>query len=311
MRIEYHRTLIADRVRNEAFHRALQAHIVPGKTIVADIGAGTGLIGVLAAKLGAREVYLYEVAEVAGVAEAVIRANGVANCHLFPCHSTEMVDPPRADLIVSETLGNYALEENIIATLSDARKRHMKRGGVIVPSSVVQFVAPVVSPRIHQELTVWRGTGLNIDLSAAEQLSLNNIYVRSFTANELFETGRSAVMWDRLDLKSTTSSRRAGTAAWQFSKATEVFGFALWWEATLTAGVSLSTAPGSPVTHWEQLYLPLLAPMSVERGQTIEVKIRSQSSEAAGTHLAWSAARRHDGKVLEKQDLDLDRGYLP
>ena len=49
MRIEYHRTLLADRVRNAAFHAALQRVIVAGKTKVADIGAGTGFLGFMAA----------------------------------------------------------------------------------------------------------------------------------------------------------------------------------------------------------------------------------------------------------------------
>ncbi len=118
MRIEYHRTLIADKVRNEAFYKALKAVIVPGKTVVADIGAGTGLLGLMASKLGAKEVYLFETAEVAGVAAKILKANGAKNCHLFPCHSTEFQDPPRADVVVSETLGNYAFEENMIDTLS-------------------------------------------------------------------------------------------------------------------------------------------------------------------------------------------------
>ena len=56
MRIEYHRTLLADRVRNAAFHAALQRVIVAGKTTVADIGAGTGFLGFMAAKLGAARV---------------------------------------------------------------------------------------------------------------------------------------------------------------------------------------------------------------------------------------------------------------
>jgi predicted RNA methylase len=70
MRIEYHRTLIADHVRNKAFHEPLSRVIKPGETTVADIGAGTGLLGLMASKLGAREVMLYEAAEVAGVAAA-------------------------------------------------------------------------------------------------------------------------------------------------------------------------------------------------------------------------------------------------
>ena len=60
MRIEYHRTLLADRVRNAAFHEALRRVIVKGKTTVADIGAGTGFLGFLAAKLGAKRVDFYE-----------------------------------------------------------------------------------------------------------------------------------------------------------------------------------------------------------------------------------------------------------
>ena len=51
MRIEYHRTLIADRVRNQAFEGALRAVIEKGETTVADIGTGTGLLALMAAKL--------------------------------------------------------------------------------------------------------------------------------------------------------------------------------------------------------------------------------------------------------------------
>ena len=59
----------------------------------------------------------------AGVAAEILKANRARNCHLFPCHSTEMDDPPRVDVVVSETLGNYAFEEHIAETLNDARRR--------------------------------------------------------------------------------------------------------------------------------------------------------------------------------------------
>ena len=123
MRIEYHRTLIADRVRNRALMEALKKIIRKGETVVADIGAGTGLIGLMAARLGAKEVHLYEMAEVVAVADEVLKRNRVRNCHLMPCSSLDMVDPPRVDVVISETLGNYAFEEGMIDTLADARAR--------------------------------------------------------------------------------------------------------------------------------------------------------------------------------------------
>src|SRR4249920_3740953 len=100
MRIEYHRTLLADRVRNAAFHEALKRVIVKGETTVADIGAGTGFLGFLAARLDASRVDLYEAAEVAGVARKLLRHNRLANCRIAQVHSTEVTSPDRVDVVV-------------------------------------------------------------------------------------------------------------------------------------------------------------------------------------------------------------------
>lgn len=312
MRIEYHRTLIADHVRNQAFHDALARTIKKGETVVADIGAGTGLIGLMAAKLGAREVILYEAAEVAGVAAATIKSNRARACTLMPCHSTEMEDPPRVDLVVSETLGNYALEENIIDTLADARRRHLKDGGVMIPARIRQFVVPVISDRIHKELTVWDGVGFGIDLSVARTMSLNNAYVRSFTADDLLAGGAVAKVWDEVALGSDTRGSRKGEASWKLDQAQTIYGFAYWWDAELVPGVTLSTAPDAPRTHWEQLYFPLQTPMALEAQESALVTLRSRSSEEAGTHLAWTAVHfDRDGASKGRQAMDLDKGWIP
>ena len=312
MRIEYHRTLIADHVRNAAFAEALGKVIVKGQTIVADIGAGTGLLGLIAAKLGAREVYLYETAEVVAVAEAHLKANGARNCHLIPCHSTEMHDPPQVDVIVSETLGNYALEEDIIETLNDARDRCLRPGGILLPASITQFVAPVIAPHIADELSIWDRTGLDLDLSIAKTMSLNNAYVRTLQPDELLGGTAGAKIWDTVDLTSPAKPNRKGEASWKLDTAAAIHGFATWWTAELVEGISLSTAPDAPATHWEQLYFPLLSSIDAKRGETIGISLRSKSSIEAGTHLAWTATHLDEaGKRISRQALDLDKGYLP
>ena len=316
MRIEYHRTLIADRARNRAFRDALAAVIEKGKTTVADIGAGTGLIGLIAARLGARDVYLYEVAEIGAVAREVLRRNRVRNCHLMPFHSAEEASPVRVDCVVSETLGNYAFEEDIVTTMNDARKRHLKPGGVMIPSRIRQYVAPVIAPRFHDELTAWDGTGqdldLAIDLAFARDMSLNNIYVRRISAADLLEGGRTAVCWDEADLKRECSSTRKGEAGWTLNGNATIYGFAVWWEAELVAGVTLSTHPEAMPTHWEQLYFPLMRPITAAAGERVSVELRSRSSPEAGTHLSWKGVHfEKTGKTLSRQALDLDKGYIP
>ncbi len=312
MRIEYHRTLIADKERNIAFQRALASVIKKGRTTVADIGAGTGLLGLMAAKLGAREVYLYETAEVAGVAAEVLKANRAKGCQLMPCHSTEMQNPPRADIIVSETLGNYALEENIVDTMNDARIRHLAIGGRVIPFRIGQFVAPVITDRIHNELSVWDGAPSDIDLSVPKTMSLNNVYVRTFALEDLLDDGRSAHEWDEVDLRNKAKSARKGEASWSLTAPNTIYGFAYWWTADLVPGISLSTAPDAPRTHWEQLYFPLMTPIEAKAGESIMVSLRSKSSEDAGTHLAWTAVHFDTaGNSLSKQAMNLDKGWLP
>ncbi len=310
MRIEYHRTLIADRARNDAFKRALAAVIRPGETTVADIGAGTGLLALMAAKLGAREVFLYEAAEVAGVAAKVLKANRARNCHLMPCHSTEMEDPPKVDVVVSETLGNYPFEEHIIETLNDARRRFLKPKGCIIPGALAQFVAPVITNRIHRELIVWDACGF--DLGVPKTMSLNNIYVRTLIPKELLNAGNSAAAWDTIDFAVQNRASRKGQGRWRLESPATIYGFATWWRAELVPGIPLSTAPGSPRTHWEQLYFPLLEPLVMKAGETVTVELRSRTSIATGTHVAWTATRRDGkGREVSRQVLDLDKGFLP
>jgi protein arginine N-methyltransferase 1 len=312
MRIEYHRTLIADEVRNEAFFRALKSVIEPGKTVVADIGAGTGLLGLMASKLGAKDVFLFETAEVAGVAAQVLKANKAKRCHLIPCHSTEFDDDLAVEVIVSETLGNYALEENIIATLADARHRFLKAGGTIVPSRIAQYVAPVIVPRIDHELRAWQRVGHGLDLGPAQAMTLNNAYVRLIQPSELLDDGRSAIAWDMVDLTRETRAKRKGQGEWRISKSAVIYGFAVWWTAELVPGLTLSTSPSAPRTHWEQLYFPLSKPIEAKAREHIGLELRSNSSEEAGTHLAWTAIHKNaQGGVLSRQVHDLDKGYLP
>lgn len=312
MRIEYHRTLLADRVRNAAFHAALAHAIVKGETTVADIGTGTGFLGFLAARLGAKRVDMYEAAEIAAVARKLIRHNRLANCRVAELHSTEVATPERVDVVISETLGNYPFEENIIATLNDAHARFLKPGGTIIPHSVEQFVCPVTAERLYRELTAWDEVGYGLDFAPAKAMTLNNIYVRWLEPGSLLDGGAAARAWDKVVFDRRNKTTRAGEATWKASRPATIYGLALWWRAELVTGVSLSTGPLDPRTHWEQLYLPALSPIALKPGQILSARLRSTTSDEKGTNVTWTlTVSDASGHELLRQSLDLEKGYLP
>jgi hypothetical protein len=159
---------------------------------------------------------------------------------------------------------------------------------------------------------VWDEVGYGLDFAPAKAMTLNNIYVRVFGKADLLDAGEAARSWDKLVFNQANRTTRTGEATWIAQKSTTIYGLALWWSAELVPGVSLATGPLDPATHWEQLYLPVLKPITLDAKHTLAVRLRSTTSYEAGTNVSWSLrALDAKGREAERQSLDLAKGYLP
>jgi type I protein arginine methyltransferase len=308
MSIEFHRRMLADRVRHEAFRAALQQTIRVGSSTVADIGAGTGVLAFFARELGAREVWLYDPGAALGLAEVVAARNSIDGLHFVPARSLDVADPPQVDIVVAEVLGNFAYEEDVLETLRDAR-RFLVPGGTLIPKSIAQWASPVVTNRFELDLRSWRGVGFGLDWSDAERLSRNNMYVFAIEPNDL--VGGAARAWDRLDFAGPIESRRTGTVSFKLQRPNEVYGFALWWDCLLAPGIVLSTSPYGPRTHWDQIYLPLLEPLTAQSGDEVTLRIESETGGGeSGIEVRWTVGHVRRDELLAEQALSIATGFL-
>mmetsp|Transcript_38958 Transcript_38958/g.72464 ORF Transcript_38958/g.72464 Transcript_38958/m.72464 type:complete len:416 (+) Transcript_38958:40-1287(+) len=118
---------------------------------VLDIGTGPfALFATVAARAGAKKVYAVE-----GNPEAAERArNFVAEQEDIPEGVIEVIEgfstavnlPERVDLVMAEVVGAFATQENIVASIRDAQKRHMKdptKPENYIPTAVQTWTAPV------------------------------------------------------------------------------------------------------------------------------------------------------------------------
>ncbi len=308
MSIEFHRRMLADRVRHEAFRAALKHAIRPGISTVADIGAGTGILAFFARELGAREVWLYDPGDALSLAAAVAERNGIDHLNFVAARSLDVADPPQVDVVVAEVLGNFAYEEDVLETLRDAQ-RFLAPGGTLIPAAIEQWVAPVTTERFERDLRSWRDVGFGLDWRDAEHLTRNNMYVFAIEPNDLL--AGSALKWDALAFTGPIASRRAGEVSWQLQSQAAIHGFALWWDCTLAAGVTLSTSPHAPRTHWDQIYLPALESVAAEAGDVLTLKLECETGGAeSGIEVRWTIEQRRQGKELTRQHLSIGAGYL-
>jgi hypothetical protein len=131
-----HIHLLNDRVRTSSFLAAIADVVRPGD-VVLDIGAGTGILSVAAARAGARHVYAVESGDVAVQANSLFEACGHSErISLLRGFSYGVSLPEPADVLITETIGNDPLEERILDVVDDARARMLKDGARVIPASV-------------------------------------------------------------------------------------------------------------------------------------------------------------------------------
>jgi 2-polyprenyl-3-methyl-5-hydroxy-6-metoxy-1,4-benzoquinol methylase len=142
-----HVLMLNDATRVERYVEAIRAVVRPGD-VVLDVGTGTGVLAMAAARAGARHVYAVEASGIGRVAQAMFEANGLADrITLVPGWSTQVDLPERADVMVSEIIGNEALGEHVLEVVLDAKKRHLKPDARLIPSGLrVRGLAVTVPP---------------------------------------------------------------------------------------------------------------------------------------------------------------------
>ena len=260
--LAYHQALLGDARRNRAFHRALAARVRPGSTVL-DLGSGTGVWAVAAARLGARRVVAVErEAVLVPVVEALARESGVDDRVEVLRADARRVRLPRAfDVVVVEMVGNEAFEEGLVGVVERARTRFLRRGGALVPEWVALAAAPVEPPL---------ALGLTPPfLPSASVASLTEHVPRNLHPSELraLAPGRELL---RLDLYAARAGEPLPLARARFRVADgrSVGGIAVWVVMGLAPGVRLSTRGG---THWLPTLLPL-EPLPAGPGR-LEVEI--------------------------------------
>jgi hypothetical protein len=116
-----HGWTVQDHRRTDSYLAAIRA-TVRDDDVVYDIGTGSGILAVMAARAGARHVYAIEVSGIGQVAQRVFEVNGVADrITLIRDWSTQVELPEPATVLVSEIIGTEPLEEWILETTLDGR----------------------------------------------------------------------------------------------------------------------------------------------------------------------------------------------
>ncbi len=288
-----HKSMALDTVRNAYYQKALSSVLTPDSVVV-DAGAGIGVLGLMAAKLGAGRVYLIEPATGLEAARQLAVANGLQDRVEFIESTVESAQiPGKADVITSVFTGNFLLEEDLLPSLLIARDRFLKPGGALIPGQGRMMIAPVsIADYYRHQIDVWCDGGL-VDQSLMRQFAANHLYYGDF-AEQTHRQLAAPAMLNLIDFYTASEASCRSDATFSASNAGELHGFLGWFDIDF-GHAWLSTSPQSKKTHWSQVFLPIPEPIAISAGDIVSIHLdRPQFGEwswrvtAGGKHYKQS-----------------------
>jgi enediyne biosynthesis protein CalE3 len=286
---DLHRLLLSDRDRLRAVRDAFAETVRPGDVVV-DLGAGTGILGLLALQAGAGRVYAIERHPIVKLARALAAENGVEDRVRFVVGDSRRVRlPERADLVVSDLVGPFGVDPEMAEAIVDAR-RFLKRGGSFVPERSELWLAPVRAAALYRR-HVLPGKGHGVRLAAVHAIAANRTGCFQDTPRGLAAPLKRAFVFDfargRLSfpIRSRMGFRVGATGP--------VHGLAVVVKVRLSRGVSVDSRFGC---HWQPMYLPVRRPIPARAGERIPVEFTLHDL----SNLEWRVGDQRQSTLLER-----------
>jgi len=317
--------MLRDPVRIEAYQAAL-ASVSPqlqGATVM-DIGTGSGILALLAARHGARRVYAVEASrDIARVASRLARSNGFTGIvEVVPKHLEEVTDeevaPGSVDVIMSELFSHFLVGEVGLQVVTEARRRFLRPGGLVLPSTAQLRLSPFEDRELGAELrgrhAFWRqrdfyGLDLSAALPLAEEQTLRQNVVDVVEPAALLVAPSEAPsheldlagpddpdVWRRISFEVAFPPRARDTV---------VDGICGWWDAFFPAPNGgpvpvLSTAPDATPTVWAQCRFLLERPLAVGATARLTATCELRVSEARESYVLRLELRNHATGVASR-----------
>jgi len=247
--------LLGQKTRLAKFDKAIRQIVKPNDYVV-DIGTGSGVLAIMAAKAGARKITGIDInQESIEYAKQAAALNGVEDrIEFVEKHVLDFIPDERADVVICEMLSSILLIEQQVQASYHAVENILKPDGLIIPQNATVFIVPVESP-------------VMVDRFSFEQLQFPSVVqtVMSDSAKDLADL----MVLHEFDLTNSASDYSIDKTL-QFSIINNgvIHGLVGLFESELYKDIKLNMEDG-----WKQLFLPLQEPFRVTTGDKFSVRV--------------------------------------
>ncbi len=270
--------MLNDTIRNDAFESAIQAAVAKeGRHArILDIGAGSGLLSMMAARAGATNIVACEtVPIIAEAAERIVALNGLESSIrvINKASGTLAVGKDLdglADILVSEIISSDLLAENVLDTFQDAHLRLLREGATVIPRAATAVGCLIESATLHKYTVVSEVSGFNVSPFtelAPPRLPVHGVMTSWRRLSDDFDLVR-------IDLTKAKNEAFMQRLEIGVREAGQAVGVIQWINLDLAEGVGFSNHPDKYFDGgWLQVLHAFPRPVTVVKGQQLELTV--------------------------------------
>ena len=256
----WHFPMMNDHPRNEGFLKAIESRVTPEDRVL-DIGCGSGLLSMMAARAGAKAVYACESEDqVAQVAQEIIQENGYdQQIRLITKRSTDMSVgkdlPQRLDVLVCEIFDVSLLGEDALNTIRHAKEHLLEKNARIIPAKARVWCSLVESKELRDRFFIDEACGFN--LKTFNQLQDPRVLQLDLKRFQYTLLTQPQVALE-IDFEGDFKMYGSDLLSAEVIQSGQADGFIFWYDLILDPEETLilSTSPLEEGTHWLQGFAP-------------------------------------------------------
>jgi len=183
-----HEEMLKDEVRTLTYRNSMwhNKHLFKNK-IVLDVGCGTGILSMFAAKAGAAHVYGVDMSGIVESAKKIVAANGLADKVTIIRGKVEDIDlpAPKVDIIISEWMGYCLFYESMLDTVLYARDKWLAPNGLMFPDRATLYVTAIEDRQYKDDKINWWDDVYGFDMSCIKNVALQEPLVDVVDRNQV------------------------------------------------------------------------------------------------------------------------------
>uniref|UniRef100_F7G5B9 Protein HTATIP2 n=1 Tax=Macaca mulatta TaxID=9544 RepID=F7G5B9_MACMU len=274
-----HEEMLKDKIRTESYRDFIyqNPHIFKDK-VVLDVGCGTGILSLFAAKAGAKKVLGVDQSEILYQAMDIIRLNKLEDTITLIKGKIEEVHLPveKVDVIISEWMGYFLLFESMLDSVLYAKNKYLAKGGSVYPDICTISLVAVSDVNKHADRIGFWDDVYGFKMSCMKKAVIPEAVVEVLDPKTLISEpcGIKHIDCHTTSISDLEFSSDFTLKITKTSMCTAIAGyFDIYFEKNCHNRVVFSTGPQSTKTHWKQTVFLLEKPFSVKAGEALKGKV--------------------------------------